>query len=207
MDILEPIIKFIDSSPEHLIYVLLGASAFLENIFPPTPGDTITAFGAFLVGTRNLSFFGVLISTSLGSLGGFMFLYWIGILLGRRFFMTRDLWLFRAEKIRKAEEWFRKYGYYLILINRFMPAIRSVISIACGILRLDPLRVILFALISTILWNSIWVSLGYFLGNNWDRVQDRLGNLMLRYNLAVFAAIAVVALFFVIRWWLKKNKK
>jgi len=67
--------------------------------FPPIPGDTITAFGAFLVATERLSFFGVYLSTTLGSLFGFMFLFWIGSLLGRRFFIEKDYRFFRAKDI------------------------------------------------------------------------------------------------------------
>jgi len=107
---LDRFLDLLNSLPDFLIYFLLGLSAFVENVFPPIPGDTITAFGAFLVGTERLHFFGVYLSTTLGSLLGFMFLFWVGGLLGRRFFVERDLWFFKARDIMRAEDWFRKYG-------------------------------------------------------------------------------------------------
>ncbi|MBW2035267.1 MAG: hypothetical protein JRI94_17105, partial [Deltaproteobacteria bacterium] len=112
---LDGFLNFLNSLPDFLIYFFLGLSAFVENIFPPIPGDTITALGAFLVGTQRLHFLGVYFSTTIGSLFGFMFLFWIGSLLGKRFFVDRDYRFFKAEDIIRAEEWYRKYGYFLVL--------------------------------------------------------------------------------------------
>ena len=145
---LDKLLDFISSLPDSLIYISLGLSAFVENIFPPIPGDTVTAFGAFLVGAKRLHFLGVYMSTTVGSLSGFMFLFWVGGLLGRRFFVEKDYWFFKAKDIVRAEEWFRRFGYVLVLLNRFFPGIRSVISIAGGISGLRVLVVALLALIS-----------------------------------------------------------
>lgn len=198
--------QFLDKLPDTLIYFLLGASAFVENVFPPIPGDTITAFGAFLVGTERLDFFGVYLSTVVGSLIGFMFLFWVGGLLGRRFFLERDYWFFKAQDIIKAEAWFKKHGYLLILLNRFFPGVRSVISIAGGISRLKTKTVILLALISCSVWNLIWIFFGYMLGSNWDVARDQMARIMGRYNLAVVILFVVVVLFFVVRKIVRKHR-
>ena len=204
MSYLDRFLDVLNTLPDFLIYFLLGLSAFVENVFPPIPGDTITAFGAFLVGTERLHFFGVYLSTTLGSLLGFMFLFWVGGLLGRRFFVERDLWFFKGRDIMRAEEWFRKFGYLLILLNRFFPGIRSVISISGGISGLKTYRVALLALISCGVWNLIWIAAGYMLGTNWETVKDRMAYIMVRYNVSVFVLLAAVVLFFVVRKFTKK---
>ena len=198
MSYLDSFLNLLDSLPNTLLYFLLGLSAFIENVFPPIPGDTITAFGAFLVGARRLSFFGVYLSTTLGSLFGFMFLFWIGSLLGKRHFIERDYRFFRAKDIVRAEEWFRKYGYFLILLNRFFPGIRSVISIAGGISQLKVFRVTLLALISACVWNLIWIILGYSIGTNWDIVKVKMARIMFGYNLAILILIGLAILIFVV---------
>ena len=205
MPYLDSFLDLLNSLPNTLLYLLLGLSAFVENVFPPIPGDTITAFGAFLVGAERLSFFGVYISTTLGSLFGFMFLFWIGSLLGRRFFIERDYRFFRAKDIIRAEEWFRKYGYFLILLNRFFPGIRSVISIAGGISQLKVLRVTLLALISSCVWNLIWIILGYSIGANWDIVKEKMARIMFSYNLAILILIGLAILILVVRMIKKKR--
>ena len=204
MSYLDRFLDVLNSLPDFLIYFLLGLSAFVENVFPPIPGDTITAFGAFLVGTERLHFFWVYLSTTLGSLLGFMFLFWVGGILGRRFFVERDLWFFKARDITRAEEWFRKFGYLLILFNRFFPGIRSVISISGGISGLKTYRVALLALISCGVWNLIWITAGFMLGSNWETVKERMAYIMVRYNVAVFVLLAAVVLFFVIKKFTKK---
>lgn len=189
-------LDFLEGLPDVLIYVLLGLSAFVENVFPPIPGDTITAFGAFLVGTRRLSFTGVYVSTVLGSFLGFMSLFWLGGFLGRRFFIERDYRFFKAADILRAEDWFRKYGYYLVACNRFLPGIRSVISLVGGISRLGAVKAAILALISICAWNLVWIGIGYAIGSNWDTVRSRMDDLMARYNLAVLtlfsAAVAAM---------------
>lgn len=201
---LDSFLGFLNSLPDFLIYVLLGLSAFVENVFPPIPGDTITAFGAFLVGTKRLHFFWVYLSTTLGSLSGFMFLFWVGAWLGRHFFIEKDYRFFKARDIIRAEDWFRRYGYFLVLINRFLPGIRSAISIAGGFSGLKGFRVALLALISSGVWNLIWIALGYFLGSNWETVRNRFSTLMAHYYKSVVALACVVVLLFFLRKWIKR---
>lgn len=206
MPYLDRFFDFFDTLPNSMLYFLLGLSAFVENIFPPIPGDTITAFGAFLVGTRRLDFVGVYLATTLGSLAGFMTLFWIGSLLGKKFFIEKDYRLFSAEDITQAEKWFRKYGYFLILLNRFFPGIRSIISLAGGISNMGSFRVALLALISAGAWNLIWITIGYSLGNNWAIVKEKMGTILFQYNISFLILAAIVVLILLLRMIRKKRK-
>jgi len=206
MSYLDHFLDTLSSLPDFLIYFLLGLSAFVENVFPPIPGDTITAFGAFLVGTQRLHFIGVYSSTTLGSLAGFMFLFWVGGLLGRRFFIAKDYWFFKAEDIISAEEWYRKHGYFLVLLNRFFPGIRSVISIAGGISKLRTFKVAWLALISAGVWNLIWITFGYMLGNNWETARDKMSYFLTRYNYAILILVGLVVVYVLVKMMMKKSK-
>ncbi|MEE9612056.1 MAG: DedA family protein [Desulfatiglandales bacterium] len=206
MTYVDTFLNYLYSLPDHFIYLLLGVSAFVENICPPIPGDTITAFGAFLVGVGRLDFYGVYVSTTLGSLLGFMSLFWIGSYLGRRFFIERDYRFFKAEDIIKTEEWYRKYGYFLIAFNRFLPGIRSVISVAGGISRLKPIWVAILALLSCAVWNLIWIFMGYVLGTNWETVKAKMSVIMVRYNIAVIVFLALVVLILIMRKKLRRER-
>lgn len=205
MSWLDRFLAFLDSLPDAFLYLLLGVSAFVENVFPPIPGDTITAFGAFLVGTERLSFMGVYVATLAGSLAGFMSLFWVGRLLGRRFFMERDCRFFRAHDIRRAEKWFEKYGYPLVLLNRFFPGIRSVISIAGGISHLKAPTVGVLALISAGVWNLIWIVIGYSIGNNWETVREKMTTIMMNYNIAILVMFGIVTVGFFLNRWKKRR--
>ncbi len=199
-------IVYLNSLPASLIYLILGVSAFVENIFPPIPGDTITVFGAFLVGSQRLSFLGVYVATTLGSLAGFMSLFWIGSAMGRRFFIEKDYRFFSAKDIYKAEAWFQKYGYFLILMNRFLPGVRSVVSIVGGISRLRYIKTTIFALISCAVWNLIWITVGYQLGSNWEVVKNSIGKIMSRYNLIATGIIVCVVVIYLLMSRKKKKQ-
>jgi membrane protein DedA with SNARE-associated domain len=196
---IDSFLHFLSSLPNAIIYVLLAVSAYIENIFPPIPGDTITAFGAFLVSTDRLTFFGVYAATTIGSVAGFMSLFWVGQALGKHFFIIKDYRWFKAEDIIKGEEWLKRYGYILVLFNRFLPGVRSVISIASGISRLSVSKVMFFALLSCAIWNLIWIWLGFELGNNWNTVKANLGYIIKRYNTIIVFVLLCAGIFFVIK--------
>ena len=200
---MEYLLDHLEKLPAFLIYLVLGLGAFLENIFPPAPGDMIVAFGAFLVGTERLGFVGVFLSTTMGSLLGFMVLFWLGGYLGRRFFIEQDFFFFKKENIIRTGNWFKKYRYFIVTFNRFFPGVRSVISIACGIYKLDRIKVFFLAFLSASVWNLIWMAIGYTLGSNWEMVEKELKTIFARYNFVVLSLLVVLLLYVLLR----KNKK
>ena len=202
----ERFLNYLQTLPDFLIYLFLGLSAFVENLFPPIPGDTITAFGALLVGIGGLNFFGVYFSTTLGSLLGFLCLFRIGGYLGRHFFIKNNFRFFKREDILKAEEWFGKYGYFLIALNRFLPGIRSAIAVVGGIQQLKGIRVTLLALLSCAVWNLIWILLGFGLGSNWEIIEARLSALRTTYYVSLLIVFGLFLVFFIVWKWARKRK-
>lgn len=203
--ILSQIIDFIIPLGNYFLYFFLFISSVFENIFPPIPGDTITAFGAFLVGTGRLNFFLVYLATIAGSAAGFMILFFFGRFLEREFFMKRNYSFFSAEKIVSVENWFLKYGYFIIILNRFIPGLRSVISIASGISGLRTVPVFILSTISAMVWNLIWIYAGFAIGNNWDTVSAGVSKLLSSYNYTAGTVIAIISLFFIIKYFRKKS--
>jgi membrane protein DedA with SNARE-associated domain len=196
---LENILNHIDPM---VAYIVLFISAFLENVIPPIPGDTVVVVGAYLVSTEKLGFWGVFISTCIGSSFGFMVMYYIGAKFGRSFFYKKSSSkLFKERQIAKVEKWFANWGYWVIFANRFLSGTRSVVSIFAGLFHLNPFFVFGLGLISTMIWNGILISLGMFLGENWDVLLESIK----RYNFVfILLTILVIVVIFIIR---NKNKK
>ncbi len=205
-EFLNRIIEFLLPRDNAFLYIFLFCSAVIENLFPPIPGDTITAFGAFLVGTGRLSYPLVYAVTTVGSVIGFMFLFMLGKLLGKKYFIEKDYKMFSAQSIISAEKWFLKYGYFIVLGNRFLPGIRSVISIVSGISKLNTVKVFILSLISASIWNLIWIHTGFILGNNWETVKTRMSEILRNYNIGAAIIIIVFIVTFVIVSKIRKKK-
>jgi len=185
-------------------YLVLLISAYAENIIPPVPGDTVVILGAYLVSIEKLNFWGVYISTSLGSVTGFATMYYIGRHFGRPFlYKKKRAKLFKEEHIAKVERWFSKWGYWVIFANRFLSGTRSVISIFAGLVHLNPVIVLSLALLSTLLWNAILIGAGVVLGNNWSVITT----VITRYNQVLMLLAFVIIVYFILRRYLFKGKK
>lgn len=191
----------IESIDPLLSYTLLAVASYIENVFPPAPGDAITVFGASITASGHLSFHGVLISTTIGSVLGFMTFYFLGRKLGLEFFEKKKISFFSDELMEKTDHWFSTYGYGIVICNRFLSGLRSVISIFCGISRLNAGKVLLYSTISALIWNTILVYLGSILGKNWHVVKDYLAD----YGKIIILAMILFALWHLLRKW-KKTK-
>lgn len=173
----------------------------LENLFPPIPSEVILTFGGFMTTYTNLTPVGVIVTATLGSLIGAVILYFIGRFLGvERLERIIDRWgrVLRVKKadVRKADAWFDKYGYWAVLLCRMIPLIRSLISLPAGMSGMRFVPFMLFTTIGTLIWNTILVTLGTAVGDNWNEIvefMDVYSNVV--YALIAAAVIAVVILY------------
>ena len=132
----------------------------LENIFPPIPSEVILTFGGFMTTTTNLSVFWVIIVSTIGSVAGAIILYGIGVLLNvDRLERIVDKWghilRITSKDIKKADDWFHRFGVWTIFFGRLVPLIRSLISIPAGMSRMNMGIFLLFTTIGTLIWNTI----------------------------------------------------
>ena len=186
---IDAITNYFTSLTPGWLYFALFLSSYAENVIPPVPGDTVLVFAAYLVGCSQKHFTGVFISTTLGSVAGFMTYYFLGRVIGQEYFLKRNFRFLPAARILKAGGWFRQYGYWVLLFNRFLSGIRSVISIVAGIYSLPWPRVLALALVSCALWNGALIWVGYLLGQNWRLIED----ILRQYNRILLIAMILFA--------------
>ncbi len=186
-----------------IAYAFLFASAFVENVFPPIPGDTVTIFGAYLVGRGVLNFWGVYIATTLGSITGFMTIYGIAFYLEWKVLEKYQAKWMAKNHIQRVEAWFQRFGYWVVLANRFLSGARSVISLAAGLTRMRPVPVFLLALVSCAIWNGLLIYLGASLGKNWQEVVQFVKT----YNTYVLTLLVFLGIaYFLFRWSTRKRE-
>ena len=198
----EDILSQISTFSPIWIYITLFLFAFVENVFPPSPSDVVIVIGGSLVGTGAISFILSLIFATLGSITGFMLMFYIGSTVDRKVIQSGRFRYIPVDSIEKVETWFRKYGYLIIVANRFMPGTRAVISFFAGISNLDPKRTIILCFVSALLWNIIMLYLGFVFGDNVQMVDEYLTT----YSNIVIAVTVLVILFFIVRLFFRKKK-
>jgi membrane protein DedA with SNARE-associated domain len=172
-----------------------GLAIALENLFPPLPSEVILPLAGFTAAQGRMSLVAALVWTTLGSVAGALALYGIGALIGRdriRALVAR-LPLVKLSDLDRTEAWFARHGGKAVFFGRMIPIFRSLISVPAGLERMRMGTFLLYTALGSLLWNTVFVLAGYWLGDNWTTVQDYVGV----YSKAVVAVAAVVVLAFV----------
>jgi len=168
-----------------LLVVLL---AWLEYVFPPSPGDSTMLFAFFLAGRGTMSLPAVAAAALSGSILGAMTAYAIGARLGRSYFFLRSAWA-RAE-LARIERWYARHGARFLLINRFLPGVRGFFLYAAGITRLGAGAVLIHSTVSNLLWILLLAWGGTSLGSTWEEVRVVFRRYV--WGIALFLAVYVV---------------
>ena len=142
----------------------------LENLIPPIPSEVILSFSGFISKNTDLNIFLIIIFATIGSLIGAIVLYYLAYFIGLnllnfKFFKLCGL---NKENTEKSMKHFQKNGYKSIFFGRFIPIIRSFISIPAGLSKMDIRLFLLLTWIGSFIWNTIFVIAGFILQDNWD---------------------------------------
>ncbi len=179
-----------------LIYCILFAISYIENVFPPSPSDVIVVFGGYLVGLGTIDLWAALLLTTLGSATGFLTMYKVGDWFGEAIVEKKRLAFLPIESIHKVEEWFRKYGYWIIVANRFLSGTRAIVSFFAGLSRLQVIRTTILCTVSALVWNWLMLYSGSLLGRNWNSIALYLST----YSQIITGIVVTALLVWGIRW-------
>ena len=144
----------------------------------------------------SLGVWGVVLAATAGSVAGALVLYWVGRMLNAE---RLEKWLggklgrilhLRPDDVEKARVWFEKRGGKAVFLCRFIPIVRSLISVPAGMTRMNVSKFLAFSAAGTFLWNLVLVNLGAFMGASWEKIADAVG----AYAGAVAAVIAAALL-------------
>lgn len=156
----------------------------IENLIPPIPSEVILSFSGFVCNFAKLNLFFIIISSTLGSIIGAFILYYLAYFLGPKLLDLKLLNFLglKKEKVNKSINHFKNNGYKSIFFGRFVPIIRSFISIPAGISKMDIKLFFLLTTCGSLIWNTIFVLAGYFLKDKWDL----LSSFFDKYSILIF---------------------
>jgi membrane protein DedA with SNARE-associated domain len=187
----EFIIEFINQ------YGYLGVFSLitLENIFPPIPSEIILTFSGFATSYTTMNAWLAIAAATAGSLVGAAALYLLGRFLSeerlKKLFDSRlgRLLHLRSGDVTRAMQWFERRGPRAVFLCRFVPIVRSLISIPAGSAKMKPGVFFPLTAAGTVIWNTALVFLGRAAGSAWEKVAHYFDT----YSIIALCALLLVA--------------
>ena len=188
---------------EHMTYGTILLLMAIESSFIPFPSEVVIPPAAYFATTNSdLNIIMIVVIATLGALIGAVINYVLSLLIGRpvvyKFANSRigHMCLIDAEKVQKAEAYFDRHGAISTFLGRLIPAIRQLISIPAGLLRMNFGTFALFTSLGAGLWNIVLAALGYWLNQNFP--EEDLLNQLEHYNRYLSWAGYALAIFIVL---------
>lgn len=160
--------KLVSFCLEHLNYWTVTAFMAIESSFIPFPSEAVVPPAAWKAATTgDMNIILVVVFATLGAIIGALFNYYLALTLGRpiiyRFAKSRfgHMCLIDEEKVMHAEKYFEKHGAVSTFFGRLVPAVRQLISIPAGLVRMKLGKFLLFTTLGAGAWNIVLVALGY----------------------------------------------
>lgn len=170
----------------------------IENLFPPIPSEVVLPLAGALAARGHFSLPLVVAVAGLGSLLGAVILYGFGAWArthgGRRMVLAVGRYAFlTADDLDQAEDWFARYRALAVFTGRFVPIVRSLISIPAGYNAMPLGQFVVLTAIGATAWCAALATAGWVLGDNWPLVRGLLSRYeQIVLGLAVLAGIGFV---------------
>lgn len=181
----------------------------IENIFPPIPSEVILVFGGFMTTYTSLNIPIMILAATLGSLLGAIVLYYIGKIFNKERLKRivngkiGKVLRLKASDIEKADKWFDTKGNKTVFFCRFIPIVRSLISIPAGMSEMPMQKFLLYTISGSLIWNTVLIIVGSIVGDKWETIVGYLDNFS-HIILIILVIIFVVALYY---WFVIRKKK
>jgi membrane-associated protein len=170
--------------------------------FPFLPGDTLLfAMGLFisgdkldvLPGNHVVDLVAALVILTVGAFLGNVVGYEIGRKIGLPLF-DRDGRILKKKYLTQTHEFFEKHGNAALVIGRFVPFVRTYVTVVAGVAQMDRRRFLVWSAVGAALWVALVTLLGFFLGAAFPSLGQNIDKAII-----VILAFSVIPV--VYEWW------
>ncbi len=187
---------------ESLGYPGLFLLIVLESTMIPIPSLLVMPFAGYLASKGVFSLPVILAINSAGALTGSLLSYWLGAKGGKPLLLKYGKWVFvRPKDIDKTEQFFARHGGATVLIGRFLPVVRHLISIPAGIARMPLHKFLVQTFIGSAVWGGGLMVFGYVVGSRWESIAAKAK----RVDLVIAALIVLAILAIAVRFMWKRR--
>lgn len=144
----------------------------IDNVFPIIPSEVVLPFAGYLASRGEMPFWVTLGAATAGSVASAYVLYYLGRRLGadRARYVLLRVPLTDEEDVARAVDWFARHGDTAVFTGRFVPLVRSLVSLPAGTEGMGPVRFGLLTACGSGLWNLLWLWVGWLVGARWTDV-------------------------------------
>ncbi len=181
----------------------------IENIFPPIPSEVILVFGGFMTTYTSLNIPIMILAATLGSLLGAIVLYYIGKIFNKERLKRivngkiGKVLRLKASDIEKADKWFDTKGNKTVFFCRFIPIVRSLISIPAGMSEMPMQKFLLYTISGSLIWNAVLIIVGSIVGDKWETIVGYLDN----FSNIILIILVIIFVVVIIYWFVIRKKK
>lgn len=197
---LEDFAHFVQDVVLRLGYPGLFLLIMLESTLVPIPSELVMPFAGFLAAKGEFSLAVIIIINSTAALVGSGLCYWLGAAGGKPLLTRYGKFIFvRQKDIEKTEAFFARHGKATVLIGRFLPVVRHIISVPAGIARMPLVPFFTQTFIGSTIWGTVLILIGYELGARWESVAKQLKHVDLLIGGLIVLGLVALGIRFVVR--------
>ncbi|MFA6261489.1 MAG: VTT domain-containing protein [Bacteroidia bacterium] len=177
-------------NPEELIryggLALVYLIVFIENgiffgFFLPGDSFLFTAGLLCYLGVLDVDLAVLLSGISISAVLGYYVGYYFGYKTGEALYKKEDTIFFKKSYLTTAEQFYKKYGGFALIMGRFLPIVRTFAPILSGVVKVDHRLFFIYNIIGGILWPGIIVTMGYYIGSVFPNVLDYISYIIIAF--------------------------
>ncbi len=169
----------------------------------PVPDEWLLVFSGYLIWKGRFNPVWAVLAAFGGSACGITISYAIGRTLGLAVVHRYGAWFHIGENdIRRIHDWFARLGHWALFFGYFIPGVRHFTALVAGTSKLELRNFGAFAWSGALVWVCTFISIGYFLGEQWQQVFTTIDR---HIKMAGIGIIVLLLLYVLFRWWQKKK--
>jgi membrane protein DedA with SNARE-associated domain len=167
----------------------------IEGFGIPIPSELTMPFSGFLssaAGGNRFVLPAVIAVGAAGEIAGGVAAYVLGYFGGHPVLERYGrIILVSPEELQRGHRWFERYGDWVVLVTRLLPAIRSFIALPAGVVQMPFWRFLTFSTIGSVIWCTALALVGRSLGQHWESVSTGIR----RYDVAIVVIVVLLIAF------------
>jgi len=191
---MESLLNWVSTNGPIAIFILL----ILGIVGLPIPDETLLVFSGYLISKGKMNAPATYFAAIIGSWFGTTISYGIGRTLGLTLIHRFGKYLHVDDKkLQEIHAWVDRRGHWALFVGYYIAGIRHFTAIVAGASGVELRTFVLYGWSGGLLWATGFLTLGYYLGEQWRQIFDLIHHYML---LASIVLLAVAGLYGLWRW-------